>query len=82
VGGALLVGCLATLAGDLALTLRIHRCETAVLRTATLFIALIAGCHGSLLVTVETAASCGRPTDAIDAPMSARSEDMLGTAIG
>jgi hypothetical protein len=44
-GGALLVGSLAALAGDLALTLRIHRCETAVFGAATLFVALIAGCH-------------------------------------
>jgi hypothetical protein len=33
---------LAALAGDLALTFRIHRRETAVFGTATLFVALIA----------------------------------------
>jgi hypothetical protein len=41
VRSALLVSGLAALAGDFALTLRIHRCETAVFGTATLLVALV-----------------------------------------
>jgi hypothetical protein len=64
----LLVSGLAALAGDFTLTLRIHRRETAVLGTATLFVALVTRSHGALSsFALKTAASCGRPIPTLSA---------------